>query len=267
MMNPKIDPKMRVFGVAVLAGIALGLSGCGSSEEPVVQAPAPRSSTPRLPAEKVVMTSPVATLMSEMDIDGRIKLPEELAPVGNPSREAILSFFDAFARGDDMAISGLMETKDQNELNFMVDSGIWEETTEGITEILLEAGTSPSGLNCVLAIFEIGDTYQPQLWYYSDDDSDEMIFEAVSAPPDIMNQLYGLDPIAVWFEILDEEQRLAEIPDEIVLARQVRLADAPSRGGGGAPGGDGQPGRMNPGTPNPVAPPSRGIPGPSPGGG
>ena len=99
-------------------------------------------------------------------------------------------------------------------------------------------------------------------------EGDHYIFDAVSSPPDIMNRLYGLDPIAVWYQILQDETDLASLLDEDVTQLQVILDKQPSRDSSvGGLTADG-PGRRTsrPRTP-PTAPPSRSIPPPtSPGG-
>ena len=97
-------------------------------------------------------------------------------------RKAILEFFDAFARGDDQIAGEMMTLADQYELEDLVETGEWEITADLVTEVLLETGTSPHGMDCVLAIFEVGDSYQPQLWYYTPE-GNGFVFEAVSASP------------------------------------------------------------------------------------
>ena len=119
-----------------------------------------------------------------------------------------------------------------------------------------------------MAIFEVGDTYQPQLWYYSEE-GDNYIFDAVSTPPDIMNRLYGLDPIAVWHQIIQEEHELANLLDEDVSPLQIVLDDRPSRDNASAgiasEGPTARPDRAPPAAP--VRAPVRSVPAPTmPGG-
>jgi hypothetical protein len=255
-----------VLTTSVIAGLTLmsALPGCGGKDQ-AAQAPAVRRPEARpSPAPQVVRLASVAELMQELGIDQRVRLPENKAPDTTEKRRAVLEFFDAFARGDDAVASGLMTVPDQYELSQLVASGEWSTTTEGIDKVMLETGKSPLGLDCALAIYEVGDSYQPQMWYYTKD-GDRFVFEAVSSPPEIMNRLYGADFIKVWFEILAEEDELAMKPDEQPEEIRVNISDVNTEAGGSRTG-DGPRGR-NPGPSAPIPSPGRGIPGPTPGGG
>lgn len=242
--------------------------GCGG-EDPVVTAPTVRRavSAPTM-AEPIQSVVPVAELMDQLGIDNRIVWDEEKATNSTPARKAILGFFDAFSRSDHQSVSDMLSQTDRYELDRLVESGVWGQSTDRITEVLIETGESPEGFECVMAIFEVGDTYQPQLWYYSEE-GDNYIFDAVSTPPDIMNRLYGLDPIAVWHQIIQEEHELANLLDEDVSPLQIVLDDRPSRDNASAgiasEGPTARPDRAPPAAP--VRAPSRGVPGPTrPGG-
>ncbi|MCZ6835020.1 MAG: hypothetical protein O7G85_04530, partial [Planctomycetota bacterium] len=80
--------------------------------------------------------------------------------------------------------------------------------------------------------------------YYSKS-GNEMVFESVSSPPDIINRLYGTDHIKVWHDILEEEEALATKLDEEV-AQEVVVLDSRLNSSGNGLGPNGQPGRNRP---------------------
>ncbi len=177
--------------------------------------------------------------------------------MNNPQRKAVLEFFDSFARGDSTALGSMLTKLDREELDRLVQSGAWSETTARIEQIDVQTGHSPGdGLACALAIFYVGSSFQPQLWYYTVDEKGT-VFDAVATPPDLMDRLYGDDWIAQWFTILDEELALADKPDEEFVVQQQDLSDdsnRPRQSRGGP--------AVNPGSP-PGLPSSPGTPGPS----
>ncbi len=218
-----------------------------------VAAPA-RPTGPRTPPPPAVTS--VAQLMTELGIERRVSLPEDLAPMTNPERKAVLEFFDSFARGDSTALRSMITKLDRPELDELVQSGAWSETTARIDQIDVETGTSPDdGLACALAVFYVGSSFQPQLWYYTLEENGA-VFEAVAAPPNMIDRLYGDDRIAQWFAILAEELALADKPDEEFIVVQQDLSDDSNR-----PQSRGGP-AVNPGAP-PSLPGSPGKPGPS----
>jgi len=251
----------RTVGFAGATLILVGLSGCGGGEadapaqtraRPITQPAAP----PPPPRPTVV---PVSDLMAELRIDERIFLAEEAAPATTEDRTAVLTFFDAFARGDADDLREMMSLIDQSELEALVESGVWERTVEGIAEIALETGLSPSGDKCVLAIFEIAGEkeefrYEPQMWYYHSGPSGYQ-FDAVASPPGIMTMLYGDDFIARWHEILEEELALADKPDEIFEKPKVVVDE--DEGSSSSSAGRKTPGGRSPSAPGRRPPPPR----------
>ncbi len=245
----------RVLGFTATAAL---LVGCGQSQPEQVAIPvaAPsRPAAPRTPPPPAVTS--IAELMIELGIDRRVSLPEDLAPMSNPERRAVLEFFDSFARGDSTALGSMLTKLDREELDQLVQSGAWSETTARIEQIDVQTGHSPGGgLACALAVFFVGSSFQPQLWYYTIDENGA-VFDAVATPPNLMDRLYGDDWIARWFEILDEELALADKPDEEFVIQQQDLSDdsnRPRQSRGGP--------AVNPGSP-PGLPSSPGTPGPS----
>jgi hypothetical protein len=238
--------------------LGFALVGCGSSQpDPVVipvSAPS-RSTTPRNTAPPVTS---VAQLMLDLGIDDRVSLPEDMAPMTTPERKAVLEFFDSFARGDQTALGSMLTKVDHDELDELVKSGAWADATNKISGIDVQTGTSPiNGEPCALAVFYVDGGFQPQLWYYTVDRGGAE-FDAVAAPPNLMDRLYGDDWIAAWFDILDEEMALADKPDEEFVVPQREVGDdtprARSSGGGPAanptrPSTPSAPGRPAPGGP------------------
>lgn len=262
MMNHNAKRLLIGSSVLGLAFMNFGLTGCGGGEEEMAQAPRVQRTSSAASEASFARLVSIRDLMGEMGIDKRVELSEDKAPDSTEQRRAVLDYFDSFARGDHQAAGDMMSLADQFELEQLVESGEWKATAEQITEIYVETGKSPHGLDCAFAIFEVGDTYQPQLWYYMKDGQD-FVFEAVSAPPGIMNRLYGLNPIDVWHRILDDEEELANTPDDDVEIIQVVVGDASSSGE--RRGSDGQRG-LAPSRGPPMPAPGRGIPGPTPGG-
>jgi hypothetical protein len=264
MINLKNDRTRAslVAGVSVvaLAGMLTLGAGCTKEEEQVVVAPPPPPPPPPPPAPTV---TPIEQLMAEMNIDPRVELPEDKAPDNDVDRRAVLSFFDAFARGNDRAVGQMLPDSDRPQLQTIVESGAWKDTTSHIGKINVQCGSGPTGDKCALAVFEVeadGEMFQPQLWLYNTDDEQQPQFEAVASPPGIMDRLTG-DWITTWFDILEEEMRLASAPDEEHTIAQRDLdedeADPTGSSGSGAPSAPGSVPLRAP--PAPIAPP--GLPG------
>jgi hypothetical protein len=253
------NKRFPVFGAAaaVCALLGTGLSGCGSSSEPQASiTPVRRAPAPPPPPARSSVTA-VAELSAQMGIDERVQLREEKAPGSDPARTAVLEFFDSFARGDDTALGSMLSGLDRDELESLVDSGAWAETTSQIIQIDVETGRSPDGQACVFARFYVADDFHPQLWYYAVE-ADGARFDAVAAPPNMMDRLYGDDPIAIWFEILEQELALADKPDEEFVVPQKDLSDS-DRGGYSGPSSSPAPsGPKNPLRPSgPGGPPGK----------
>ncbi len=253
--QPRNSPRVLQASCAATAALLFGVTlvGCGSSQpDPVaIPAAAPRQSVaPRTPPPPAV--TPIAQLMAQLGIDHRISLPEDMAPMTDPERRAVLEFYDSFARGDSTVLASLLTKLDRDELDELVESGAWADATGKITRIDVQTGNSPhDGLACALAVFYVDGGFQPQMWYYTVNE-DGTKFESVAAPPNLMDRLYGSDWIAAWFEILDEEMALADKPDEEFAVPQQVVGDDSDRGtssyGGPA---------VNPSSPSQPSDPSR----------
>jgi hypothetical protein len=231
--------------------LGIALVGCGSSQPDPVAIPVSAPSRPTTPRNTAPPVTSVAQLMLDLGIDDRVSLPEDMAPMTNPERKAVLEFFDSFARGDQTALGSMLTKVDQDELDELVSSGAWADATSKISGIDVQTGTSPTnGEPCALAVFYVDGGFQPQLWYYNVD-RDGAEFDAVAAPPSLMDRLYGDNWIAAWFEILDEEMALADKPDEVFVVPQREVGDdTPRASSGGRPA-------ANPTRPNTPSDPSR----------
>ena len=239
----------------VLAASILGvtLAGCGKKADETVIAPKPKPKPVEAPRPSVPS---IEDLMAEMGIDDRIMFPESEAPGDEGSRRAILSLLDAFARSDAKSLEKLLSPVDRAELASLADSESFQQASDDLLDVEVQTGTSPLGQACVLAIFSVGSTFQPQLWYY--EPGEEVTFEAAASPPDIMDRLAGDDWIKGWHDILTEEVELASALEEDVDPIRHVLADADDNSGSSAtgtgpnpnPGGPGEgpkpPGRRKP---------------------
>ncbi|MHC4414178.1 MAG: hypothetical protein ACYS0G_02720 [Planctomycetota bacterium] len=225
MTSPDTSRRRHLLqlGGAALAIVVVtaGSIGCGS------EAPPPRAAAPLpppRPAPAAPTVTPIDQLLAQLGIDERIRLPEDKAPSNNEERKAVLEFFDAFARGDATALGTMLSRLDRDELDELVRTGAWETTTGQINRVDVQTGRGPDGQPCALAIFYVADDFQPQLWYYTVD-ADDAVFDAVAAPPDIMDKLSGADWITAWFGLLEQELALADQPDEEFAAPQKDYSD------------------------------------------
>jgi hypothetical protein len=254
-MTNRPDSRLRLLPLAglALATIVVALPGCGEEEPPQqVYVPPPPPPPPPPPA-----LTPVSELMAKHGYDSRIRLPEEKAPGTDAERNAVLSFFNAFARGDSDAIKPMLSLPDQFELEQLVASGDWKKTVDAITRIDVQTGKGGEKGPCVLAVFHVGDTFQPQLWEY-DLKGPSAEFDAIACPPGIMDLLSGDDWIGAWFGILAKDIEIAQMPDEIIKPPKTDYTTdtsdgesttgpmGPTPGGGGGPG---SPGKRPIGTP------------------
>jgi len=215
--------RISCFGCAVMAAAAfsLALGGCGEDPAPVVQLPPPAPPGPPPAPPKPAVTS-VAQLMLDLAIDERVVMEEDQAPSTTADRVAVLEFFDAFVRGDTESIGTMLSSLDRMELDELADRPEWKKSIAGITEVTIETGPGPYGEKCALALFDVDDVYQPQLWYFTEG-TDAYQFEAQASPPKVMDQLHGDDWITRWHELLEEEMQLASALDTDLELTKVDL--------------------------------------------
>lgn len=237
------------FILPVATGLlsATFLTGCSEPPPP----PPPPPVVTKAPPPPPPAVTPISDLMAKLNIDSRVNLPEDRAPKTDPERVAVLSLFDAFARGDSARVQGYLSAPDQFELEKIVKSGAWKTTTESITRIDVRCGNAPTNEKCALAVFHVGEEFQPQLWAYKVSPASSE-FEAVATPPHVMDSLSGEDWIAAWYKLWQDDLAMASKPDEeIVIAKsdrsekQEESASSDNEGDGPSisPGGTG--GRTN----------------------
>jgi hypothetical protein len=260
--------------LAIASAIALGsvlfVSGCGEEEAPppVVVAPPPPPPPPP-PPEPTVKS--IAELMTELNIDPKVELPEERAPETTEARVAVLLFWNAFAKSDAQYAETQMCPADKRVLEALEKSGQWSAATTRIERIEVQCADDGTGFS-TLGVLTVDDAEQPLLWDATLSDANAATFTAFPGPPDILDHLSGENWIEAWKKYVDGLfEKYANLPDEEVEIPQenVQLAEgdepppsqpAGGEGGGGA-GGGGAPMRKRP-----TGPPVRGPEGPSPGG-
>ena len=239
----------RVAAVAACAALV----GCGGDPPP----PPPVVSKPVNTAPPPQPLTSIKDLMAQYDIDRRVNLPEDKAPDSDSKRIAVLKFFDAFVRGNGSALRPMLSAPDQLQFDGMVEGGIFAKVTSDITRVYVRCGPNDSS-DCALAVFHVGEEFEPQLWVYTTGDVAE--FDSVATPPGIMSKLSGDNWIAAWFEILRLELARADEPDAVIEVPQTDFTDEPdvveNETTGISPGGSGgnSPGRRKP-TSNPIKPP------------
>lgn len=243
-----IMPKLDRLAIPMAAGLlsAAFLTGCSEPPPP----PPPPKPIVKAPPPPPPPITPISDLMAKYNIDTRVNLPEDKAPKTDPERIAVLSIFDAFARGDSARLQGMLSSADQFELEKLVKSGAWTSSTESISRIDVRCGTAPTNEKCALAVFHVGDNFEPQLWAYKVESASSQ-FEAVATPPNVMNSLSGEDWISAWYKLWQEDLALASKPDEEIVVKQedrsVKNEEASASGEGDgpsiSPGGGG--GRTN----------------------
>ena len=254
------------LGCAAMGGMLL-VSGVGCSDEPEVTYVPPKPVAPAPPEQPRVLS--IEQLMREMGIDERVRLSEADAPPTTEQRRAVLSFFDAFARGSSQSVGGMIVPEDRIQLDRLTSSGDWDEVTAGIEEIRVKTGDFPQLIGvtpqagiAVLAIFSVNDELQPTMWYLSDGVAGPA-FEAGLTPPDILNRIYGADLIASWHQVIEQEREKAdEVSVEVTLPQTVleqrQPGEAPAEPA--APPTGPSPGGPAPGGPGPGGPSPGGIP-------
>ena len=223
MTNRIPHPTTRMLrdltALTALTAVSLGLAACGSEEVAPPPAPVAKKAPAPPPPPPAPTVTPIADLMARYDIDPRVNLSEDLAPDNDAGRIAVLRFFDGFARGDSSRVEGMLAGMDALLLKVMTASGEWQEATSDIIGIDVRTGTHPLVGECALAVFMVGNQFEPQLWAYEisgDPAADGAEFDAQPSPPNMMDRLSGDDWITAWFNILGEEMARATAPDEIV---------------------------------------------------
>lgn len=118
---------LGLCSAAVLSG------GCEKKKPP----PPPVNPNPEPVAPPPPEPVDVQALMQAMGASGVIQFPAHLAPTSENLARAVIAFCDAFARGDDAAVSMMLDDSGQEALNALLDDGKWEEATGKIEALRL----------------------------------------------------------------------------------------------------------------------------------
>ena len=252
MISPRNTFSLRsamLAGATMAALLVVSLGGCSDPPPPP---PPPIAVAPPPPPPPPL--TPISELMARYNIDPRVSLPEDRAPGTDPQRIAVLQFFDAFVRGNVSALTPLLSAPDQYQLENLAKDGGFEALAKSIAKCDVRCGSHASN-DCTLAVFTIGEEFQPQLWVYTINGSTNE-FDSVATPLKVLDKLSGSDWIAAWYKILEDELALAQKPDEVIdvpsqdLTQEATDDSSSTPDGGGEPGvPGGMPGKRKPGTP------------------
>ncbi len=205
---------MNLLKFAIIATLITGFStfGLGCAEE--VEAPKPVVKAKPKPKPKA---KTIDVLMTELSIDPRVYVDEEEAPRDELTRIAILKFFDSMLKVDASALKKVLavvedgEDGDQEELDAMMQRGLTSQMNS-VSHVEVKIGSSPDGLVCLMAVYEIDMNYQVQVWYVTKS-GDGFTFTSESTPPNLANLLRG-DWITHFFELREEMIEIANQPDD-----------------------------------------------------
>lgn len=188
--------------------IGFSTLGNGCTEE-VVEPPKPVVKAPPPPPKPKAKT--IEVLMNKLSIDPRVKLEEEEAPKDEPSRIAILEFFNAMLNVDTVSLKKVLPEMDQISLDEMVKNGLASQMDD-VSNVAIQIGSSPDGRQCLMGVYEIGMDYQVQVWYLTKSGG-AFTFAAAQTPPNLANILRG-DWLTNFFELQEEMIEIANQPDD-----------------------------------------------------
>ncbi len=214
--------------------VSVGLAACGEGEEAAPAPVARYEPPPPPPPPPEVSVKSIDELMKELGIDSRVSLPEHLAPDTTEKRIAVLKFWDAFAKGDDIYLSARMSDLDRKVLAAMTKGQEWKATTASITSIDVQCKDEDGGF-ATFGLVTSGAVEQAMLWD-AVQTGDEASFTAFPGTQDIIAHLSGADSIESWKTYINGLfDKYANMPDEVVEIPQsdVQLAEgSPAEGDG-----------------------------------
>ncbi len=254
MINPRNTPSTQgsfTRSFLTTASIAtLVIASLTSCSDPPPPPPPPIAVAPPPPPPPAL--TPISELMARYNIDPRVVLPEDRAPDTDPQRIAVLQFFDAFVRGNVSALTPMLSAPDQYQLEQLASTNALEELAKSISKCDVRCGAHETD-HCTLAVFTIGENFQPQLWEYTVSESSSE-FDSVATPVKVLDKLSGSDWITAWYKLLSDEQALAQKPDEVIEAPSQDLTQEATGESSSAPDSapgvpGGMPGKRKPGAP------------------
>ncbi|MDP7008373.1 MAG: hypothetical protein QGI78_02270 [Phycisphaerales bacterium] len=230
------------------------VAGCGGEEEVVEKKPVVRAQpkAPPAPPKKTL-----ADIQKEIGADSRIFWTDEENSESNIEREAIFRFFTAFLKNDHATLRPMLSLSDQLELGTLAESVDLGKIVDSVTRVDIQTGSDlASGNSCVIAVFEVGMQYQPQVWSFEESDG-AIVFTSLESPPGVMEQLSG-DWVTTYFK--KRTELLAKsTEDDQGSSFQLAGEDTTSSHGSDPGGPPNIPG--NPGSPDSPGSPTR-KPGP-----
>ena len=182
-MNPK-----TIFATTIVLASLFFIAGCGGEEENAEKKPVARKqpTTPKAPPKKSL-----ADIQNEVNADLRIVWNDEFNSESNIEREAIFRFFTAFLQNDQATLHTMLSPADQVELSTLTETTDFDALITNVTRVDIQTGSDPStGKSCVIAAYEVGMNYQPQLWSYQELNGN-IVFSALESPPGLIDQLSG----------------------------------------------------------------------------
>jgi len=190
----------------LLIGFSTFGTGCG---EEVVEPPKPVVKAPKRVSKPKAKT--IEVLRNKLTIDPRVKVDEKEAPKDEASRVAILEFFHAMLNVDTGSLKKVLSPIDQLALDEMVKNGLASQMDD-VSNVDVQIGTSPDGLQCLMSVYEIGMDYQVQVWYLTKSGG-AFTFTSAQTQPNLANILRG-DWLTNFFELQVEMIEIANQPDD-----------------------------------------------------
>jgi hypothetical protein len=77
----------------------------------------------------------IGPILQSIKPDARVEFPQERAPVDESFAKAIIALADAFAKGDESKMQGLLAGSSRSSLDQLVNSGEWEESTKRLEAV------------------------------------------------------------------------------------------------------------------------------------
>ncbi len=230
---------IRVTGLLTIGG-ACALGGCDK--------PAPPPPPPAAPAP-VQTPAPQQASLESVELDPRVQFPEERLPYDQALAEAVGTLASAIARGDDEAMSRLLDPPAEAVLAELVERGEWESQTKGIELVRIVAlEGAEADAKVGLAVQDPKGAYL--MAWEGRRAGDAWIFTGLATTEQTAARASDLDGVALSEEAVPEPQpEVAEAPADPDGRRDEAGQPSRRRSGGGGPGRPGRPGR--PGGPSP----------------
>jgi len=146
--------------VAVLPPLA-ELPGCGEEEAPPPPPPPRQAAPPPPPPPERIRITALVT-----DADAPVEFPQRVAPYDLRLGQAVYDLAAAFAAGDDLALSGMLDTSGRTVLDQLVTSGEWFDAADAIETIRVafleqtpDENTAANSATVILAVQESSEAY------------------------------------------------------------------------------------------------------------